>query len=189
MGLVSPSQSNPNDTIEAADINNPINQLAAVINGGIDTNNIIDGGIATADLADASITGAKLATSAITLGTATITANITTTSTSFVDATGLTTTVTVPTGGRKVQVSVSGSRWDNSAAVGIYMNILYDGVVIGSQVLTVPGAGFACNPTFFTEHTPTSGSHTYKLQFKADSGTLTLYAAATAPFILTVKAV
>lgn len=62
MTLVSPSQSNPNDTIEAADINNPINQLAAVINGGIDTNNITDGGIATADLADGSVTSAKVPT-------------------------------------------------------------------------------------------------------------------------------
>lgn len=41
MSLVNPSQSNPGDTIEAADINTPINQLAAVINGNIDGANIV----------------------------------------------------------------------------------------------------------------------------------------------------
>lgn len=50
MGLVSPSQSNAGDTIEASDINNPINQLSAVINGNIDATNIADG----------SITGSKI---------------------------------------------------------------------------------------------------------------------------------
>jgi hypothetical protein len=40
MGLVSPTQSSPGDTIEADDINTPINQLAAVINGGIENSNI-----------------------------------------------------------------------------------------------------------------------------------------------------
>ncbi len=39
MSLVSPSQSNPGDEVTAAAINNPINQLAAVINGGIDVTN------------------------------------------------------------------------------------------------------------------------------------------------------
>ena len=51
MGLVSPSQSNPGDTIEADDINTPVNQLAAVINGAVDT----------ANLADSSVTLSKLA--------------------------------------------------------------------------------------------------------------------------------
>lgn len=40
MTLVSPTQSNPGDTIEAADINDPVNQIAAVVNGNIDSTNI-----------------------------------------------------------------------------------------------------------------------------------------------------
>lgn len=45
MSTVSPSQSNAGDLITAAAINNPINQLAAVLNGGIDASNVTDGSI------------------------------------------------------------------------------------------------------------------------------------------------
>ena len=48
MTLVSPTQSNPGDTIEASDINDPVNQIAAVVNGNIDSTNI------------SSVSGAKL---------------------------------------------------------------------------------------------------------------------------------
>lgn len=71
MTLVSPAQSNANDTIEAADINTPVNQLAAVINGniendnikanaGIDASKLADGTLATAKLADGAVTPAKM---------------------------------------------------------------------------------------------------------------------------------
>lgn len=40
MGLVNPSQSSPGETIEAADVNTPVNQLAAVINGEIENVNV-----------------------------------------------------------------------------------------------------------------------------------------------------
>jgi hypothetical protein len=59
LGLVSPSQSNAGDEITAAKINNPINQLAAQINGNIDTNNIADSAITTAKVA-AGLNASKL---------------------------------------------------------------------------------------------------------------------------------
>lgn len=59
MGLVSPTQSSSGDTIEAADINDPINQLAAVINGSIETANLADSAVTTVKLANASVTPAK----------------------------------------------------------------------------------------------------------------------------------
>lgn len=40
MTLVSPSQSNPGEEINASDINGPVNQLASTINGGLDDTNI-----------------------------------------------------------------------------------------------------------------------------------------------------
>lgn len=40
MTLVTPSQSNPGETIEASDINTPVNQIAAVVNGNLDDTNI-----------------------------------------------------------------------------------------------------------------------------------------------------
>lgn len=45
MGLVAPSQSNAGDLITAAAINSPVNQLAAVINGGLDSANLADGAV------------------------------------------------------------------------------------------------------------------------------------------------
>lgn len=60
MPTVSPSQSNAGDLITAAAINNPVNQLAAVVNGGIDATNLADGAITTAKLASASVSSAKV---------------------------------------------------------------------------------------------------------------------------------
>jgi hypothetical protein len=55
MPTVSPSQSNSGDTIEAADINTPVNQLAAAVNA-LDNNNIATGaGIDPSKLAGGSV--------------------------------------------------------------------------------------------------------------------------------------
>jgi hypothetical protein len=66
MGLVNPTQSAPGETIEADDINTPVNQLAAVINGSIETANIADSAVTTAKIADSNVTTAKLADSNVT---------------------------------------------------------------------------------------------------------------------------
>lgn len=60
MSLVSPSQSNSGDTIEATDINNPINQLAAVINGNLDSTNLADNAVTSAKLAAGAVTTVKV---------------------------------------------------------------------------------------------------------------------------------
>jgi hypothetical protein len=60
MALVSPSQSNPGDTIEAADINNPVNQIAAQVNGNLDSTNLADSAVSTSKLADNAVTEAKM---------------------------------------------------------------------------------------------------------------------------------
>lgn len=95
MGLVSPTQSSPGETIEASDINDPINQLAAVINGNIEAANLADSAVTTAKLANGSITASKLGTTADAGYVAT---GETTTSTSFTDLTTTTDTVTVTVG-------------------------------------------------------------------------------------------
>jgi hypothetical protein len=60
VSVVSPQQSNPGDEITAAAINNPVNQIAAVVNGNIDANNIADNAVSTAKIADTAVTPAKL---------------------------------------------------------------------------------------------------------------------------------
>lgn len=60
MGTINPTQSSPGDTIEASDVNTPVNQLAAVINGNIETVNIADNAVTTAKLAAGSVAPAKI---------------------------------------------------------------------------------------------------------------------------------
>jgi hypothetical protein len=64
MTLVSPSQSNPNDEITAAAINTPVNQIAAILNGGIDSTNI------------ASLTGAKIQAGTVSVAALDTNANV-----------------------------------------------------------------------------------------------------------------
>jgi hypothetical protein len=105
VSVVSPSQSSPGDEITAAAINNPINQLAAVVNGNIDANNIADSSVSAVKVADGAITAAKLATSAITLGYAEASTSQTIATTTETDLTTLTVTVTVPAGGRRCKIT------------------------------------------------------------------------------------
>lgn len=63
MGVVNPSQSNPDDEITADAINAPINQLAAVLNGNVDSNNLADSAVSTTKLAAGAVTSSKLAPS------------------------------------------------------------------------------------------------------------------------------
>lgn len=60
MGTVNPTQSSPGDTIEASDVNTPVNQIAAVINGGIETVNLADDAVTTAKIAAGAVTAAKM---------------------------------------------------------------------------------------------------------------------------------
>lgn len=60
MATVSPSQSSPGNEITAAAINTPINQLAAVINGSVDANNLADSAVSTNKIADSAVTAVKI---------------------------------------------------------------------------------------------------------------------------------
>jgi hypothetical protein len=64
MTLVTPSQSNPNDEITAARINDPVNQLAAVLNGQIDDANI--SGVSGSKLATGTVPGTAITDASVT---------------------------------------------------------------------------------------------------------------------------
>lgn len=59
MTLVNPSQSNAGDEITAASINDPVNQLAATVNGNLDATNLADSAVSTAKIPDDAVTPAK----------------------------------------------------------------------------------------------------------------------------------
>jgi hypothetical protein len=134
----------------------------------------------------------SLATSAIQLGYASITSNFTGTATSFSVVTGLSVTVTVPSGGRSVKISVVAQYIGSSHTAGASMTLdIYDvtaGAEIGQLVTTVPAANYACNPCFFAFHTPASGSRTYEVRYtQSSSATFTMAANTTAPAFILVE--
>jgi len=68
MGFVTPTQVNPNDDVNNTSVNIPINQLAAVINGQIDSTNLASASVDTSKIADGSVTNSKFSTTAGQLG-------------------------------------------------------------------------------------------------------------------------
>lgn len=137
---------------------------------------------------DGAIPGSALSSSAITLGYKEITSDFVTTSTSYVDVTGLSKTVTVPDGGRRVKITVD-PKWlaNTVAGQGCYMQILEDGVLVREKALTSSLASGANPFTMIASKVPTAGSHTYKAQVKTDTGTMTLKADANGPCLLLIE--
>lgn len=140
----------------------------------------------TLTLPNNAIAGTALATTAITLGYAQITSNFTTTSTTFVDVTGLTTTVTVPAGGRRVQIEIQATGINNSAT-GIWnIALVEDGTVIQQWYLNEPTATANNTPLSVQfSKVPTAGSHTYKVQVATTAGTVSISAGTTSGTVLT----
>ncbi|WP_307609881.1 hypothetical protein [Pseudarthrobacter sp. W1I19] len=152
------------------------------------------GSVSTAMLADSGVTAAKLATSAITLGYAQITTNFTTASTSAVQATGLTVTVAVPAGGRKVKITVFSDTTYCTTAGGLVTMSVWDGVVGSGTLLSrtvtyAPTSNTGAPATAMAVVTPSAGSKTYNVGLSTSTGTGGIEALATAPAFILVEAI
>lgn len=126
-----------------------------------------------------SLTANLLATNAIELGYTSITSPVTTTSTSFVDATGLSSTVTVPAGGRDVEVTFKGILQNNTSISFWVVAILKDGTLVDQMYANVATANYNFPLQWsYKDTAPTAGSHTYKIQFASDNSghTVTIFA-------------
>jgi hypothetical protein len=180
------------DTVSGYTTSNSGTIYGMSVSSGVIASAALAGAVNTAALATGAVTGAKLATSAIQLGYASITSNFTGTATSFSVVTGLSVTVTVPSGGRSVKISVVAQYIGSSHTAGASMTLdIYDvtaGAEIGQLVTTVPAANYACNPCFFAFHTPASGSRTYEVRYtQSGSATFTMAASTTAPAFILVE--
>jgi len=140
------------------------------------------------------ITADKLATSAITLGYAQITSDFTTTSTTAVQVTGLSVTVTIPAGGRRVKITAyTTTVSSNTSAVTIIT--LWDGAVVsGTQIgqanrNTINTASNNDQLMCMAIVTPAAGSKTYNVGLHTTAGTATLGAAANGPAFILVEAI
>jgi len=166
-----------------------------VTTGTISATYLTSGTITSTQIATNGVSAANLATSAITLGYAQITSNSAYTSSSTaVQVTGLSVTVTIPAGGRKIKITGFTSTLSNSSAA---VNILtiWDGTVgSGTQIAqSNTGAGGATGPNMncicIAVVTPSSGSKTYNIGYQTTGGSTIVGATATAPAFILVEAI
>ena len=140
------------------------------------------------------VPASALATNAITLGYSQITSNVSTNASTAALATGLTSSVTIPTGGRKVKVSVYIPYVQ--LTTGGYADItIWDGTVgSGTQLqkwfTKLNDATITQGVQMSFVYTPSAGSKTYNVGFTTGSGTtITINAGATFPAYILVEAI
>jgi hypothetical protein len=140
------------------------------------------------------VAGAVDWTNAPQCGVATRTAgDLTTASTSFVDVTGM--SVTITTGAHRCIVTFSGSAKNGTPSANTCFDVDIDGtgqgqtygLALGGQPnATVYGVAVPVSINFLTA-VLSSASHTFKIRWRVDSGTGTLFASAgVTPIIMTV---
>lgn len=139
------------------------------------------------------VPGTALATSAIKLGYAQITTTFSTASTSFVQVTSLTSTVTVPAGGRGVKITVFTRGLYTSLTATRAVVSIWDGTVgSGTQLAEGWGAGSgtaAANSGGCVAFvTPSAGSKTYNVGLRAEpSGTASMDCSSASPAFILVE--
>lgn len=196
-----PNTFSGNTTISSSEVNSNFDTLYNEFNGSISAANLADDAVTAAKLADnavvaanidsGAVDGTKLSTSAIKLGYAQITSSFTTTSTSPVQVTGLTATVTIPSGGRSVKITTFAYYLTNSGVANTSMSI-WDGTVgsgtlLAQSAITAAGGNYLVPATAIAIVTPSASTKTYNVALSVSAGTGTLAAAAPAPSFILVE--
>ena len=142
------------------------------------TSDKIAAGAITGDkIGDGSVSGTKISNSAITLGYAEVSSSFYSTEiSSYVDVSGLSVTVSVPPGDRRVKITAFAHFiWDSNANR-LESAIFCDGARINETRMTVT-AGDAYPLCHIASHVPSAGVHTYKLSlYQSYPGTMWLNA-------------
>jgi hypothetical protein len=126
-----------------------------------------------------------------TLGYASIASNFTTTSATAVQITGLTVTVTIPSGGRKVRITAFARDLNGSTSAYEVLSI-WDGTVGSGTQLAAGQAYIAANnlgeqAVASAIVTPAAGSKTYNVGLQTTAGTASTEAASTYPAYILVE--
>jgi hypothetical protein len=169
-----------------------LNQDGTLRNGAVHSTSVLSSNTVDSDaIVDGSIDGEHLSTNAITLGYAQITSSFASASTSDADVTGLSVAVTVPTGGRRVKISVF-VPYIQAGGGGTATEIaIKEGATTLSRVRANNPAS-ATNPINNPVYSAavSSGAHTYKVTLKNDSAvSATIGADATFPAFILVEAI
>ena len=142
-----------------------------VPDGAVTTAKIGPSAVTSEQLADGAITASKLSSGSITLGYAQITAPFVTTSIgSYVDVPGLSVTVVVPPGGRRIKVTgYCNKYWNqNNENTGVFVAIREGLTVLNFAYQE--NAGWSIVPRVMWVGTPSAGSHTYTISVNKTTG-------------------
>lgn len=158
----------------------------------VPTASIQDNAVTSAKVPTNAITADKLATNAIIIGHTNLTTPFSTTSTSNVQITGMTSTVTIPAGGRKVRVTITVPYIYNLNAVTYtYMNLWQGTVGSGTQLQETLAKSPAAGDAFYAQcvwvGTLSAGSYTFNGALRCSGGTGNMQAGATTPAIMIVE--
>lgn len=137
------------------------------------------------------VDGSGWSTSAITLGYAQITADFTSSAVSTAtDVTGLSVTVTVPSGGRRMKITAYGAQFTTSGVAGTAINAaIQEGATqLANNTYRINTSNYGVPMIAMYSAVPTAGSHTYKVTMTQNAaGTMSLGASATTPAFILVE--
>lgn len=165
------------DTLSGYTTSNAGTVYGISVSGGQITNAAIaNGTIGSTQIATNGVAASNLATNAITLGYASVTTAQTINSTSITNVTGLSVTVTVPAGGRRVRITgvvhlISGGGTGLAKA-----NINESSTVLQTSQIWIAATSGAFTNMCVTTVVPSAGSHTYFLSVGLPSTTSQTYA-------------
>lgn len=162
------------------------------ITGGVIASAALANSVNTAALQTNAVGGSNIATNAITLASVSSTTSQGSVSSADVIITGLTATVTVPAGGRKVRVEVYVPNFSNSSAsTGAFLSIYNSATVTGSPIqignIFMPTAGTGNILWTFWEGTVSAGSTSYCASVRVSTGTGSTILSANVIAFLTVR--
>lgn len=168
---------------------------ASLAAGSVTATQLAANAVTGTAIATGSVGNTQLSISAIKLGYAQITIGFSTALTSVVQIPGLTSTVTIPAGGRSVKITFYTQLLFNSAANRYSSIDIWDGpVATGTRLSTLGSftvtAGTGTSVTCIAVTIPAAGSKTYNVGIYSDSvggGTATINSAANGPSFLLVE--
>lgn len=146
--------------------------------------------IAAGTVVQGGIGGTQLSTSAITLGYAQTTSTFTLSSsqTTPTQVTGLSITVTIPSGGRRIKITAYTYACSPSAGVADLQ--IWDGTVNSGTLLQQSNSSSNQGVVVIATHTPPSGSKTYNVGIvNSGANNVVVAAAATSPAYILVEAI
>lgn len=169
----------------------------AVTGGTIGSSALAANSVTSSAIAQGAVAAAALSTSAITLGYVQITSNQTTSSNTAVALTGVTVTVTIPAGGRKIKITAYLANAVANASATTAMISIWDGTVgSGTQLVegvagaTMGGSTYLQGGPVMAVVTPAAGSKTYNVGIRSTTGaSITSQATSTSPTFILVEAI